>query len=81
MQRELKTTDEIQAEVSRLIQADAVVLDDGEEVHVPRPRPRPPGAEVGACNWTMRSFGNASAYQAAVSRALAAVQAKWNLNA
>jgi hypothetical protein len=81
MKRQLKTTDEIQAEVSRLIQADAVVMDDGEDVHVPRPTPRPPGAEVDGCNWTMRSFGNASAYRIVVAQALATVQAKWNLNA
>ena len=78
---ELKTTEEIQAEVSRLIQADPVVMDDGEDVHVPRPRPQAPGAQVGGCNWTMRSFGNASAYRDVVARALATVQAKWNLNA
>jgi hypothetical protein len=29
----------------------------------------------------MRSFGNASAYRDVVARALATVQAKWNLNA
>jgi hypothetical protein len=81
MKRHLKTTDEIQAEVSRLIQADAVVMDDGEDVHVPWPTPRPPGAEVDGCNWTMRSFGNASAYRIVVAQALATVQAKWNLNA
>ncbi|MGJ7512641.1 hypothetical protein [Variovorax sp. GT1P44] len=81
MKRQLKTADEIQAEVWRLIHLDAEVIDDGEHVHVPHPRSQPPGAEVDGCNWTMRSFGNASAYRAAVSRALASVQAKWNLNA
>ncbi len=81
MKRQLKTADEIHAEVWRLVHIDAEVIEDGEEVHVPWPKPQPPGAEVDGCNWTMRSFGNASAYRAAVSRALAAVQAKWNLNA
>jgi hypothetical protein len=81
MKRQLKTADEIQAEVSRLIQDSEVVRDDGEEVHVPRPRAQPPGAELNGCNWTMRSFGNASAYQSIVAHALATVQAKWNLNA
>lgn len=80
MQRVLRTSDEIQAEVSRLIQADAIVTDDGEEVHVPRPRLRPSGAAEDACNWTMRSFGNASAYESAVAGALAEVQARWDLD-
>ncbi len=81
MQRKLKTSDEIQAEVSRLIHATEVVRDDGEEVHVSRPVGRPPGAEANGCNWTMHTFGNASAYKLEVAHALAIVQAKWNLNA
>jgi hypothetical protein len=42
---------------------------------------RPPGAEKNGCNWTILTFGNASAYRAEVAHALATVQAKWNLNA
>ena len=81
MKRQLKTGDDIQAEVWRLIHADAVVLSDGEQVHVPRPISQAPGLETEGCNWTMRSFGNASAYRPIVAQAMAAVQAKWNLNA
>ena len=81
MKRQLKTADEIQAEVSRLIHDSEVIRDDGEVVHVPRPRAQPPGAEANGCNWTMRSFGNASAYRSIVEHALSTVQAKWNLNA
>jgi hypothetical protein len=80
MKRQLKTADEIQTEVSRLIHDSEVVRDDGEAVHVPRPRVLPPGAEANGCNWTMRSFGNASAYRSIVTHALSTVQAKWNLN-
>lgn len=81
MKRQLKTADEIQAEVSRLIHESEVVRDDGEEVHVPQPRLQQPGLAMNDCNWTMRSFGNASAYPSIVAHALATVQAKWNLNA
>ena len=81
VRRMLKTADEIQAEVSRLIQESDVVKSDGEHVHVSRPVLLPPCAEQDGCNWTMRTFGNASAYQPEVAQALAAVRAKWNLNA
>jgi len=77
----LKTAEEIQAEVSRLIQESEVVQSDGENVHVCRPVLQPPCAEQDGCNWTIRTFGNASAYQPEVAQALAAVQSKWNLNA
>lgn len=78
MSRELRSAEEIQAEVHRLIHKE----DDGESdnpgITVPLPERL---AEAGAdeCNWEMTYFGYAIPSPEAVEAALGEVKARWNL--
>jgi hypothetical protein len=68
----------LQQEVSRRLQRLQEVVDDGVRVGVPRPLPVPPDA--GGCNWTMKHFGNAAGFEAAIADVLAQVRAEYNLD-
>ncbi len=77
MAKELKTAQEIQAEVHRLIHEVYEVKADKVEISVPRPVETEKGAD--GCNWSMSVFGNSGGHINAVSSAVAAVMQKWNL--
>lgn len=78
MPRENKTAAEIRAEVQRLIDSNDRVGSDKAQIRVPEPTPMAQVDKTG-CNWSMEYFGNARGYEDVVGRALAEVQARWNL--
>jgi len=67
----------LQQEVSRRIQRLQEVVDDGVRIGVPRPQLHAPDAS--GCNWTMKHFGNAAGFEAAIADVLAKVRAEYNL--
>lgn len=76
MNRELKSRDEIQAEVHRLIHLDPKVIEDGVQIEIPMAMETDP---YEGCNWAMTGYRNADKYMDAVTLAVNQVQAKWNL--
>jgi hypothetical protein len=76
--RKLMNASRLQQEVSRRLQRLQEVVDDGVRIGVPRPLPVPPDA--GGCNWTMKHFGNAAGFEAAIADVLAQVRAEYNLD-
>jgi len=67
----------LQQEVSRRLQRLQEIVDDGVRIGVPRPQLQP--ADADGCNWTMKHFGNAAGFDAAIAQVLAQVRAEYNL--
>lgn len=76
LNRELKSRQEIQAEVTRLLHLDPDVVKDKVQIAIPTPVETDP---IDGCNWAMTGYGNADNHMAAVTRAVNAVMGKWNL--
>lgn len=79
MPRELRSAEEIRAEVHRLIHQVHEVVEDKVKIRVPEPMRlgEPDGT---GCNWTMMYFGNADGHQQACAAGVLQVQQKWNLS-
>lgn len=77
MVRKTMNASRLQQEVSRRLQRLQEVVDDGVRIGVPRPQFQAPDA--GGCNWTMKHFGNAAGFEAAIADVLARVRAEYNL--
>jgi hypothetical protein len=77
MARKTLNASRLQQEVSRRIQRLQEVVDDGVSIVVPRPQMQSPDAS--GCNWTMKHFGNAAGFEAAIADVLARVRAEYNL--
>jgi len=76
--RELKTADEIRAEIERLVNANREVREDRERIEIPAPTPlREP--DRNGCNWTMAAYRGSPTYLGLVELAVAAMQLRWNL--
>ncbi|MBG9389327.1 hypothetical protein [Caenimonas aquaedulcis] len=78
MPRELKSAEEIQAEVRRLLHETEAVRHDKAEIGVPAVTAL---AELDAtgCNWSMMYFRNARGYSNECAWAIMQVQTKCNL--
>jgi len=79
MARELKSADEIQAEVSGLIHDIREIREDGAVVKVPKPTELRELDDAG-CNWTMLTFGGAAtSYVQGILRVVENVRVRYNL--
>jgi hypothetical protein len=79
MLRKTLNASRLQEVVSRRLHKLQEVIDDGVKFVVPRPQLQP--ADRTGCNWTMKHFGNAAGFEAAIADVLAKVQAEYNLSA
>lgn len=78
--REVKTAEQIRAEVYRRIHEGEQVRADGAQIGVPLPTPYADGVrEPNGSNWTMTVFSNAREYEAWVLHAVYSVQSRWDL--
>ena len=75
--RELRTAQEIQAEVSRLIHEGRGSRPGRDRVEVPLPVLRP--VDGTGLNWWMSGFGNALGFEEDIRAAIASVGKHWNL--
>ena len=76
--RELKSADEIQAEIERLVNANREVREDGESIRISAPTPlREP--DRNGCNWAMDNYRGSPTYRPLVELTIASVQLRWNL--
>lgn len=77
--RELKTADQIQAEIEYLVNANREVREDQERrIHISAPTPlRDPDGN--GCNWTIDTYRGSPTYLGLVELTVAAVQLRWNL--
>ena len=78
MPREVRSAQEIQAEVRRLIEAESSGGRSNPGITVPLPE-RLPEADAGQCNWDMTYFGHAVLHPEAVEAAVGDVKARWNM--
>jgi hypothetical protein len=79
MVRQTLNASPLQEIVSRRLHKLQEVIDDGVKFVVPRPQLQP--VDRTGCNWTMKHFGNAAGFEAAIADVLAKVQAEYNLAA
>lgn len=79
MHRKTLNASRLQDEVKRRLQRLQEVVEDGVKIVVPRPQAQDPDRT--GCNWTMRHFGNAAGFEAAIAGVLAQVQREYNLAA
>lgn len=78
MPRELKSTEEIQKEVSRLIHENREVREDQSTVGVPLPTMlREPDND--GCNWVMSIFRNPVGYEGLIGSVVMNVKKRWNV--
>jgi len=77
MARELRSAQEIQAEVSRLIHEGRGSRPGRDRVQVPLPVLRP--VDGTGLNWSMSGFGNAIGFEKDIRSAVMAVGKRWNL--
>ncbi|GEM_PF-627605 len=77
MLRKTLNASRLQEEVSRRLHKLQEVIEDGVKFVVPRPQLQP--ADRTGCNWTMKHFGNAAGFEAAIADVMARVQAEYNL--
>jgi len=78
MSREVRSAQEIQAEVGRLIDVASSGGRSNPGITVPLPE-RLPEAGAGKCNWDMTYFGHAVPHPEAVEAAIIDVKARWNM--
>ncbi|MES2425176.1 MAG: hypothetical protein V4562_12155 [Pseudomonadota bacterium] len=76
MPRLLKTREEIQAEVHRLVHLDPKVREAKVNIEIPLPLEMDP---MDGCNWAMSSYRNSTGHMDAVAKAVSEVMDKWNL--
>lgn len=79
MPRELKSAEQIRAEVHRLIHEGSEVQADKAQIGVPPPTPLAGGNTENGSNWTMSVFRGAVGYEDWIRLAVAQVQARWDL--
>lgn len=78
MAREIRTADEIRAEVQRRIAKRMAESDDDDEIRVPAPTPLA-DVDASGCNWTMGSYTGDRSHFKMVGLAVLEVKAIWNL--
>jgi len=78
MSRSLHTSEEIQAEVRRLIHAHRDVRSSATIIDVPLPTLQ--RADGTGLNWWMTGFGNAIGFEAVTAAAVNEVGKRWNLS-
>jgi len=79
--REVHTSEEIRAEVHRLIHEGETVGHDGAQIRVPPPRPYADGVqEPNGSNWYMDTFGNPHGYEGWIRHVVFSVQSRWDLS-
>lgn len=77
--RELKSADEIAAEIDRVLHLVQEVIDDRVRFRIPPVRLREEAAD-GDCNWTVAEpIATPPRYEAAASHAIQRVARRWNL--
>ncbi|UVH54715.1 hypothetical protein NWF24_17870 [Variovorax paradoxus] len=80
MPREVKSAEEIQAEVSRLVHEGELVREDGAVIGVHLPRAYADGVrEPNGSNWYMDVFSNSAGYEGWVKHVYYKVQSQWDL--
>ena len=77
MPRTLHSSEDIRAEVSRLIHENREVRASSAAIDVPFPKPQ--RADGTGLNWWMSGFGNAFGFQEIIGVAVSTVGKRWNL--
>ena len=78
MDRSIKSAEEIQAEVTRLVHQIKELHEDRQSISIPMPG-RLIGPDSTGCNWYMAYGRDVGVHGHAVQAAVQEVKAKWNL--
>lgn len=78
MARQIRTPDEIRAEVQRRVDKRMAESGDDDEIRVPAPTPLA-DVDTSGCNWTIGSYTGDHGYFKLVGLAVLEVKAIWNL--